>query len=72
MDVFVLCLVAPATACSSSSSSSSSSNDVRAPLGLLAELSAFIEEAESEMWGLEQLTPLCLDSAEMPYDGTKP
>ncbi|CDJ48277.1 hypothetical protein, conserved [Eimeria brunetti] len=75
MDAFVLCLVAPATASSSSSSSSSgssssssSSKEVCAPLSLLGEISNFLEDAESEKWALDQLTPICLDTADMPHD----
>ncbi|CDJ56711.1 hypothetical protein, conserved [Eimeria maxima] len=68
MDAYVLCLVAPATPSSSSSSSSSSSCGVSAPLNLLEELSIFLEEGEAANWALDQLTPICLDTAEMPQD----
>ncbi|KAL8449222.1 hypothetical protein Emag_003742 [Eimeria magna] len=44
-DAYLLCLVAPRTS-SSSSSNSSSSNDVDAPLSLLSEFSAFLDDAE--------------------------
>ncbi|XP_026193278.1 uncharacterized protein LOC34621720 [Cyclospora cayetanensis] len=64
MDAFILCLVSPAT-------SSGNSNDVSAPLGLLEEFSAFLDEAESLNLELDSLAAVCLDSETLPETGEK-
>ncbi|KAL8275714.1 hypothetical protein Esti_000277 [Eimeria stiedai] len=59
----LLCLVAPRNG------SKGSSGDVDAPLSLLAEFSAFLDDAERKQLRLDSLATVCLDSLEMPAEG---